>query len=1126
MSSYSTSLIPSGIQILPSAIDFPAVGLDGQQLVAADTNTIYIYQEQAPAGWKPVANPGAAIAIDALTGEVTATGPGVVAATITNAAVTNAKLAAMADNTVKGNKSGAPASPSDLALSNVTEAVSSVLTISNGSKTVVSAADLTIEVKQSSAVQSGYLSSGDWSTFSNKVSSVGATAPIASSGGTTPTISISQSGVATDGYLSSADWNTFNSKQPAGSYITALTGEVTATGPGSVAATIAANAVTNAKLAKMAANTIKGNNTAGPSDPLDLTTAQTTAMLDVMVGDSGAGGTKGLVPAPVTGDATKYLRGDATWQTISLLPAYSQDKVLYSTASAAEWRTVGLGSTDSTYPTGCVILGTTKPSGLTGSGAQNSLIVGATAGAALTSATPVTLLNGGSALTSGGNNILIGAQGNTITSGDKNVVIGSGTNAWGTLPANINQAVILGDAAYASGEWSTAVGYGANSGSYTVAVGRGAQVSASYSVGIGVSATCYTNSEAVAIGYQANGRSANGVAIGSVCSNGTDASSGNIVIGRGSGKGTLSGNNNTTIGTGSFNSASLTTAANNTIVGQGSGVALTNGNDNIIIGKGTANVLSTGSANIFIGNSAGTNGVSTGSNNVLIGDSISPFGVQRNNCVMIGRGAAGNGTDHVVIGYDASASGGGVTIGKSARQNDYSVVIGTSAGGSGAGTSVIVGHQATNGGDSQGNVLIGFQSQTHPSTRVDQSTFVGSYTGSASATGYANTCIGYGTGFRLTSAANCVFLGNLAGVRSDTQSNELFIDNQDRTNYATQQTNSLIYGVFNATPASQTLTVNAVTTSTYGYLTALGSVSAPTYSFTGDTNTGLWSSAADTVNLSTGGSERLRVDSTGVVRINTTALIGTNVSEKLEIKGVIKAVGTDASNLGWFYAMGDGTSYGGGFQIWKDNSSSSNVWAIAMQTPGSSISDDLVISNPDGGWHECLRIKKAGDVIINETGASVDVRIEGDTDANLLVTDGSADKVGIGTATPQEKLDVNGTAQATAFQVPNYILSPQLYDIGTKTVGFTFDLGANGPCQQVTINAAGPLIITLSNPVTGGAYLLKLVQGATPGTVTWPGTVKWGTAGAPTLSAVTGKIDIINLYWDGTNYYGTYALGY
>ena len=41
------------------------------------------------------------------------------------------------------------------------------------------------------------------------------------------------------GYLASADWNTFNGKQASGSYLTALTGDGTASGPGSSALTLA-----------------------------------------------------------------------------------------------------------------------------------------------------------------------------------------------------------------------------------------------------------------------------------------------------------------------------------------------------------------------------------------------------------------------------------------------------------------------------------------------------------------------------------------------------------------------------------------------------------------------------------------------------------------------------------------------------------------------------------------------------------------------------------------------------------------------------------------------------------------------------------------------------------------------
>jgi hypothetical protein len=67
------------------------------------------------------------------------------------------------------------------------------------------------------------------------------------------TVSISQATTSTNGYLTATDWNTFNNKQPAGSYITALTGDVTASGPGSAAATL--TATTNATLTTLSALT-------------------------------------------------------------------------------------------------------------------------------------------------------------------------------------------------------------------------------------------------------------------------------------------------------------------------------------------------------------------------------------------------------------------------------------------------------------------------------------------------------------------------------------------------------------------------------------------------------------------------------------------------------------------------------------------------------------------------------------------------------------------------------------------------------------------------------------------------------------------------------------------------------
>ena len=63
------------------------------------------------------------------------------------------------------------------------------------------------------------------------VEDVTATAPISSSGGTTPDISITQADSTTDGYLSSADWNTFDGKfdQPTGTSADYLDGTGTPT---------------------------------------------------------------------------------------------------------------------------------------------------------------------------------------------------------------------------------------------------------------------------------------------------------------------------------------------------------------------------------------------------------------------------------------------------------------------------------------------------------------------------------------------------------------------------------------------------------------------------------------------------------------------------------------------------------------------------------------------------------------------------------------------------------------------------------------------------------------------------------------------------------------------------------
>ncbi|MDD5433490.1 MAG: hypothetical protein PHE77_02415 [Candidatus Pacebacteria bacterium] len=140
------------------------------------------------------------------------------------------------------------------------------------------------------------------------------------------------------------------------------------------------------------------------------------------------------------------------------------------------------------------------------------------------------------------------------------------------------------------------------------------------------------------------------------------------------------------------------------------------------------------------------------------------------------------------------------------------------------------------------NTIVGKDAGDSTTGVFNNNTLVGYRVGYNQTTAYSsNTAIGYKAGYNLVGDSN-VMLGNYAGAY-ETGSNAFYIDNQNRTNTAGDQAGALLYGTFSATPASQTLRVNA-TLSTLGNL-GVGT-STPAY------NLEVSSSASTTVMIGSG----------------------------------------------------------------------------------------------------------------------------------------------------------------------------------------------------------------------------------------------------------------------------------
>lgn len=108
--------------------------------------------------------------------------------------------------------------------------------------------------------------------------------------------------------------------------------------------------------------------------------------------------------------------------------------------------------------------------------------------------------------------------------------------------------------------------------------------------------------------------------------------------------------------------------------------------------------------------------------------------------------------------------------------------------------------------------------------------------------------------------------------------------------------------------------------------------------------------------------------------------------------------------------------------------------------------------------------------------------------------------------------------------VTNYVES--VVAIGTVTSSNTISL-TNGTVQTATLTASTACTFTMPTATAGKSFILLLKQASSTGNGSATFTsVKWGTSGAPTITATAGKMDILTFVSDGTNWYGSIAQGY